>query len=166
MDDGQGLRAAFVEPVFLNRLYAAPTIDRLRVLGEYERQFVKGRPGKRMAVLTIIDPHVGREITSEAREFAKQLNSEMDPHTVLMLFIVLGTGFFAAMVRSVIAGIQLFTKRPYTWRVVSDFDDGLRWLPEVLKRHDMSVDEQQLRAAAQRLLDGDGAAAADGVKPA
>ena len=147
---------AFVEPVVINRLYAAPTVPRIEALAAYERKIVKARPGKKMAIVSIIDPLVGRDISAETRDHVKKVNAEMDPHTAMMLFIVLGEGFFAAMVRSVIAGIQLFTKRPYTWRVVSDLDEGLRWMPDELKRYEMTVDAAMLEAAVHRCLRGDG----------
>ena len=59
------------------------------------------------------------------------------------------------MVRSVIAGIQLFSRRPYTWRVVSTLQEGTRWLPEELQRQGMNVDAALLEAAVERVMNGD-----------
>ncbi|MDP2343008.1 MAG: hypothetical protein Q8O67_18775 [Deltaproteobacteria bacterium] len=91
---------------------------------------------------------------------------EMEPHTIASALIVLGDGFFAAMVRSVVAGVQLFAGPKHPWKVFGDVDVGLVWAIAELEKHRKTAVLEDLRACARTLLDGRGDVAMQQTKRA
>jgi hypothetical protein len=147
--DGE-LGIASCGPVFLTMFYGTPTVAKLNRLADVQRPIMVN---ERHVVMTIIDPRVGRDIDADARHRAKQISNEMAPHTIAMAFVVLGTGFFASMVRSVVAGIQLFSNQKAPWKVIGDVDSGLEFIRGSLAGEGKVVAVEALREAALRLID-------------
>lgn len=147
-----GLAIATCGPVFVNLFYAPPTVQRLDELVKYQRALVERVP--RHAVLSLVDPGVGREMGDDARRYARGLNDEMAPYTMGHCFVVLGSGFFAAMARSVIAGIQLLSRTKAPWRVTSDPVAGVAFIVELVNNHGAGalVDEEALQDVVDRML--------------
>jgi hypothetical protein len=149
LDDGVGV--ASCGPVFLTQFYGAPTVAKLNRLYEVQRPIMTAQ---RYAVMTIIDPRVGKDIDGDARHRAKQISNEMEPHTMAMAFVVLGTGFFASMVRSVVAGVQLFSNQRSPWKVVADVNAGVEFVRSIVITEGKAVDVEALQACAARLIEG------------
>lgn len=148
-----GLALATCGRVFVNVFYAPPTLPRLEELYRHERALVD-RVG-RHAVLSIIDPGVGKEMGDDARKRARAISLEMEPHTIGHAFIVLGNGFFAAMARSIIAGIQLVSRTKAPWRVTSDPQDGVAFIVDLVRaegERGLAVDDAELRSIVDRVL--------------
>lgn len=143
-----GLALATCGRVFINVFYAPPTIERLDELHQHERALVD-RVG-RHAVLSIIDPSVGKEMGDEARKRARAISLEMETHTIGHSFVVLGTGFFSAMARSIIAGIQLVSRTKAPWRVTSDARDGVVFVADLVRAEGGVVDDAALHALGPR----------------
>ena len=62
-----------------------------------------------------------------------------------------GSGFRAAMVRSIIAGLSMIARQPYPHRVFSNLPDTLDWLiPELNQRSDSNLS----RGTAERAIGG------------
>jgi hypothetical protein len=137
-------------PLFINVFYGPATVARIEELGRHQRDHVKRM--RRHAVLSLIDPGVGKEMGDDARKAARALSDEMVPHVAAHCFVVLGTGFFAALARSVIAGVQLLTRSKGPWRVTSDATEGLAFLAGILRSEGISVDEVAATALVERML--------------
>jgi hypothetical protein len=147
----EDIGAAVCGPVFITEIYGPPTVERIDKIGVVQRrEMTKAKH----AVVTIIDPRVGKEMSSEARHQAKKLSNEMEPHTLCMCFIVEGSGFFPAMVRSVVAGIQLLTNQKNPWKVVSGVDDGVKFLGTELAKRQLAFDTAELVAALEAVKNG------------
>ena len=151
LHQNQGLGLAMSGSVFINMLYGPPTVALLEEIIRVQR---KEMTHARHAILTIIDPRVGKEMPAAARQRAREISNEMEPHTMCNCFIVVGTGFFAAMVRSVVAGIQLFSKQKHPWKVTSGLDEAVPWLTELLATEGKAIDTDDLRAAATAIMGG------------
>lgn len=145
-----GLALATCGRVFVDVFYAPPTVARLDELHRHQRALVD-RVG-RHAVLSIIDPSVGKEMGDDARKRARAISLEMESHTIGHSFIVLGSGFFSAMARSIIAGIQLVSRTKAPWRVTSDPNDGITFVADLVRAEGSVVDEVALRALVDRVL--------------
>jgi hypothetical protein len=145
-----GLALATCGRVFVNAFYAPPTVARLEELHRHQRAMVD-RVG-RHAVLSVIDPGVGKEMGDDARKRARAISLDMEPFTVGHSFIVLGNGFFAAMARSIIAGIQLVSRTKAPWRVTSDANDGITFIVDQVRQDGGTVDEAALRAIVERVI--------------
>jgi hypothetical protein len=145
-----GLALATCGRVFVDVFYAPPTVVRLDEL--YRQQCALVDRVGRHAVLSIIDPGVGKEMGDDARKRARAISLEMEPHTIGHSFIVLGNGFFSAMARSIIAGIQLVSRTKAPWRVTSDPNDGVTFVAELVRAEGGVVDDVALRALVERLL--------------
>ncbi len=141
--DGE-LGVARCGPVIVNIFYTAPTVPVLDRVGEVERTAFDGA---RHVVLSIIDPRVGREMGRDARHRAKQLGEEMEALTIANCFLVLGSGFFAALARSVIASVQLLTRTRTAWKVLSTRDEAVAYVAGILAAEDKTVDGEALAAA-------------------
>jgi hypothetical protein len=137
--------------VFLTQFYGAPTVTRLNQLYEVQKPIMTRQ---RYAVMSIIDPRVGKDIDGDARHRAKQISNEMEPHTIAMAFVVLGTGFFASMVRSVVAGVQLFSNQKSPWKVMADVNTGVDFVRGIVASEGKAVDVEALQACAARLIEG------------
>jgi hypothetical protein len=148
----RGLALATCGRVFIDAFYAPPTVARLDELYRHERALVD-RVG-RHAVLSIIDPGVGKEMGDDARKRARAISLEMEEHTIGHAFIVLGNGFFAAMARSIIAGIQLVSRTKAPWRVTSDANDGITFVADLARAEvgPLALDEGALRDVVERVL--------------
>lgn len=150
--------------IFVNVFYAPPTVARLDELHAYQLKLLERV--KRHAVVTIIDPGVGKEMADDARKRARVIATEMEPFTIGQSFIVLGSGFFAAMTRSVIAGIQLVSRARAPWRVTSDHNDAVSFIAELVRAEGHSVDEAALRAIVAQMMVAPGAGPARGARAA
>lgn len=144
-----GLALATCGRIFVDVFYAPPTVARLDELHRHQRALVD-RVG-RHAVLSIIDPGVGKEMGDDARKRARAIALEMEPHTIGHSFVVLGNGFFSAMARSIIAGIQLVSRAKAPWRVTSDPNDGITFIIDLVRAEGGTVDEDALRTMVERV---------------
>lgn len=147
----QGIGLALSGSVFINMLYGPPTAALLDELVLVQR---KEMTTGRHAILTLIDPRVGKEMPAAARLRAKEISDEMEPYTMCNCFVVIGTGFFAAMVRSVVAGIQLFSSQKHPWKVTSGIDEALPWLTALVLAEKREIDASDLRAAVEVIISG------------
>jgi hypothetical protein len=126
LSDADGLHIGTFDRVFISGWYAPPTVERLAQLAELQRSFTRSIGPH--AVFSLIDPRVGREMNADSREASKKISDEMKEHTLAMVFVVMGSGFFAATARSVISGIQWLSRPPYPSEVTSDVDHGAGWM--------------------------------------
>ena len=145
-----GVGVARCGPVFFTIFYAPPTVERLEALVGVQRRVMTR---EKHAIVSLIDPGVGKEMKHDARKRAAAISAEMDQHTVSQALIVLGKGFVGATVRSVIAGIQMWSGPQHPWKVVSETETGLVWTIEQLRAVGKDADLPSLRVCASLLFD-------------
>jgi hypothetical protein len=154
-DDGTGVRLAYGGYVFVSFWYGPPTVERLDFLFDHERRWVDRV--EKFSAISIVDPKVGKEMTSEARKRAAEITEFFKEKMVSSSTVVTGTGFFPAMVRSVMAGIQLMSSRKIKWHVASEVDDALQFTANVHRSLALPFD---LGSASRALDDAVGRKAA------
>jgi hypothetical protein len=144
-DDGEGMRCAFAGGVFVSFIYAAPTLARMNFLFENESRWTAGH--ERFSAISIVDPRVGREMTSDARARAKEITEAMRGKMVVSCIVIEGTGFFPALVRSVLAGIQLMSSKKVTAYVTTNTDDALSHVVAAHEKAHVPCDPGAIRDA-------------------
>lgn len=147
-DDGNGVRVAFGGNVFVSFFYGPPTAQRLGWLFENESRWIADVP--RFSAISIIDPRTGREMSAEARARAKEITQALNGRMVASCTVVEATGFFAAVVRSVIAGVQIFSDRRTAWNVLTNTEDALSFIQGAHAKESAPFDLDAARAAVLR----------------
>ena len=104
-DDGQGVRVVWLEPVFVSVFYGKPTVAALDFLVSIQSKAI-GSEGP-FANITILSPSLGLEMPADARKRAQEIQNETSDRRVANVSLLLGTGFFAAIARNIIAGVQM-----------------------------------------------------------
>ncbi|MEW5855087.1 MAG: hypothetical protein AB2A00_40295 [Myxococcota bacterium] len=111
---------------------------RLKRVREVEMQFIRATPGG-IAVLTLVQrPARFMTLGAAERAFAEQVAAETAPNTLASCSAILGTGFWVATARSVIAGVQLLARTNHPQTVVSSVAEAATWLAPHVKRADGS----------------------------
>lgn len=150
IDDHGGVRCAFAGNVFSCFFYGPPTVARLNFLFENETRWVANV--KRFSAISIIDPRTGIDMPADARTRAKEISQALAGHMLASCTVVEGTGFFPALVRSVTAGIQIFSDRQVKWHVSSSTDDALAFIANLHGKLGVPVDENAARASIARVM--------------
>ncbi len=149
-DDGKGVRVAFVPPVFLSAFYAPPTRAGLDFLFDCEREWVADLP--HFCAIAFVDLRVGKEMPSDARARAKEITEQFGDRMLCTITVVEGTGFFPALVRSVLAGIQLLSRSSSAMYVTPNLEDALERVHAVAAPRGLVIDDAAVAAAAARML--------------
>jgi len=137
--------------VFVSCWVRSPTRERLDWLIATQRTFAAAQPG-RHAVISLIDPKTGREMDSATRKYAGELGATMDATTAARLFIVLADGFYAAMVRTAISGVLLFSKDSAPYHVATQHESGMQWLEKAMTDAHIGMDGVRVRALLHDVL--------------
>jgi hypothetical protein len=148
-DDGEGMRCAFASGVFVSFIYAAPTRARMDFLFEHESRWTA--PLQQFSAISIVDPRVGKEMTSDARARAKEITEAMRGKMIVSCIVIEGSGFFPALVRSVLAGIQLMSSRKVTAHVTTHLDDALAHVVTAHAAAGVPIDPMAVRQALERV---------------
>jgi hypothetical protein len=143
MQDGGGVRVGFTKNIFVSFFYAPPTVERLEWLFDHEKRAVGAMT---FSAIAFVDPRVGKEMTSDARKKAKEIADYWVDRMAASVTVVQGTGFFPAMVRSVLAGVQLLSERKIAWHVAGDGEDAIAFVKGVHAKRAMPFDEAATRA--------------------
>lgn len=155
IDDGSGVRLACAGGVFLSFFYGPPTVERLDFLFEHEKRLVADAP--RFSSISVVDPRVGREMPSDARHRARDITQYFNERMVASCTVVQGSGFFPAMVRSVLAGIQLLSSRKVSWHVASSPEEAVQFVKGVHDSGKLAIDVDAVRVTLDRVISGQGA---------
>lgn len=148
-DDGSGVRISYAGGVFMNLFYGPPTKERLDWLFAREQQLIGATP--KFSSISIIDPRVGKEMPSDARQRAKEITDHWDGRMIASCTVIGGTGFFAALVRSVTMGILFVSARKLAWHVTSDVDEAVRFVADVHAKERVAIDAGAVREAIAAL---------------
>jgi hypothetical protein len=151
-DDHVGVRIAFAGNVFVSFFYGPPTVERLNFLFENETRWVAN--AKYFSAVSIIDPRTGKDMPASARTRAKEITQALTGRMLASATVVEGTGFFPALVRSVTAGIQIFSDRQVKWNVSTNTEDALAFIVALHTKLGVEVDADLARLAIARVRTG------------
>lgn len=105
----------------------AVTLPRVESALPLHKQLAQRYP-KGFAVVTIIGEAVPLSMAPDARDLSTKITKDFMPHYCGVCEVVLGSGFRAAAVRSITAGIRLLARSSCPAKVFGDSDSCSRWL--------------------------------------
>jgi hypothetical protein len=78
--------------------------------------------------ITVLEPQVSLRMPDDARDASTQLQRRWDDHMRCSGYLVEGSGFLPAAVRTMTAGMALFTRSKATIRVFGDAPSLAEWI--------------------------------------
>jgi hypothetical protein len=114
------------------RWYDVPKFDSLQRFRELQSRYFAGLSGKGI-IVSVSDASGELHFDSGSRDLVAALVTDAKSHLLGMAQIVIGDGFGAASVRSVLAGIQLVARPDYPLRFFADVTSARPWIEELLE---------------------------------
>ncbi|MEW5849281.1 MAG: hypothetical protein AB2A00_10725 [Myxococcota bacterium] len=127
----------------------AVTVSRLQRVWDREKEWVQ-RAGP-VAVVSI-SRKAAKMLTlpAEERALAARIAKDMDASMLCQAHVIMGTGFWAATVRTVISSVQLMSSPRYPVSVFDDVPSAATW---VTPRLDKGVDAHEVQRIVQAVVD-------------
>lgn len=95
-------------------------------------RLVEESPEGRYAAITVIEPTIELPFDDEARRLSTRLQARFASHMICQAYLVEGSGFLPATVRTLTAGLSLMNRSPYKTKVFSEPGPLVSWLvPQV-----------------------------------
>lgn len=108
------------------------TLQRVNAVDATIRQLVP-RVGKTgYGAITVLEPTVSLRMPDEARDASTQLQRRWDDYMRCSGYLVEGTGFLPAAVRTMTAGLALFTKSKAQIKVFMDAPTISEWIAPIV----------------------------------
>jgi hypothetical protein len=101
---------------------AANQIETYRHIKKFIDQWPRG-----VGTMVVISP-TAQPLSDDARKEQEKIYRDFGPKTRGMVYVLLATGFQAAMARATLITLNLITRRPYPTSVHSNVKDGAQWL--------------------------------------
>lgn len=91
------------------------------------------------AAITVLERTVSMNVDEEARSRSKALQARWMEHHVAHAYLVEGTGFLPAAVRTFTAGLQLVNRTPFPTKVFADGMSAATWVAPMIgmSTHDL-----------------------------
>jgi len=113
------------------RWYDVPKFESLQRFRELQSHFLSSLTGKGI-IVSVSDASGELHFDSGTRDLVAALVNDAKSHLLGMVQVVIGDGFGAASVRSVLAGIQLTARPDYPLRFFGDVTSARPWIEELL----------------------------------
>jgi hypothetical protein len=149
-DDGTGLRLTGHGPVFFVHFYGPPTTARMVLVENHQVEFTARHP--RYAIVSVVEPSVGVDMSSEARQKARDVGDRFQNNVIASAYVILGTGFLAALARSVIAGVYLLRRQAHPYVVTKDPVEGARFVAGHLDKAGLAIDVEAIARGVDETL--------------
>ena len=123
-----------------------------------QRAYIASLAGKLIITISIVHEEAIRPLDGEMREEVNRNVASLTPHVKGAAIVIKATGFKAAVVRSIIGALTLFTRAKYPTKTHDDEEPALRWAAGLLEpdgAHAIAGDE--LLAAYRALVAAHGA---------
>jgi hypothetical protein len=112
--------------VWVMTLFAPPTKPDM-LLARAALAAMKRREPKGFVTLTWVLPEAGYRMDSDARHAAAEVTQEFDAVIRAQATLIEGSGFQAATVRAIIAGLDAMSRSSGSKRVFSDLPTAVEW---------------------------------------
>lgn len=114
--EGIWVMAMFATPTKADMLLARPALEVMA------KECPKGFP-----TLTWVLPEAGYRMDHDARQAASDVTKEFDALVLAQATLIEGTGFQAAAVRAIIAGIEVMSRSSGATKVFADLSTSVAW---------------------------------------
>jgi hypothetical protein len=133
--------------VFINVLRDVATMDFMREVRRVMRHHSPAWKGETRSVTVVESTNVAAvsdEVRAETVAVTKEFTS------LAAVVVIEGSGFAAAMVRTLIAGIYAVQRQPYPYKIAGTVPEGARWLlDKTADRARAAVSASELIAAVE-----------------
>lgn len=151
--DEEFLRIASWDRVLIIRFVGPPGVDELRRVRDEQFALVDRVDGK-VAMFTVISPRGSLKFDDETRRASNQLLDEMKGNILVGTQVVLKTGFFGSIVRSVMMGVNMVSKPPYPTKVCPSLSEAADFVAEHLAENGHTLMPDDLAAAVEAAMQG------------
>lgn len=87
----------------------------------------------RFGYYVVVEAAVGASMSVHVRDALAALLKEYAQEIIASVIVFEGTGFMAAIVRSIVAAIHVAARSPYPLKVTDDLVEGAAWLTSALR---------------------------------
>lgn len=123
--------------------------SQIELLDRVVPRLVAASPGEKYCSVTIIEPTISMRFEDDARELSARLQKRWGEKMKAQAYLVEGTGFLPAAVRTATAGLHLMTRAPYPLQVFRDPFELADWIAGFgdLRAHEVEDAIAEVRAA-------------------
>ena len=125
------------------------TPGRIAALERALPRLVRASPDGRYCAITVIEPTVSMRFEDDARELSAGLQRRWNDHMICQGYLVEGSGFLPATVRTLTAGLHLVNRADYPLKVFADPWLLARWTAEL-----GALDPAEVLGALSRVRNG------------
>lgn len=123
--------------------------DQIQLLDGVIPRLLSASPGRKYASVTIIEPSISMRFEDDARELSARLQKRWGEHMHAQAYLVDGTGFLPAAVRTATAGLHLMTRAPYPLKVFREPHELADWIASfgALRAYEVEDAIERVRSA-------------------
>ncbi len=126
------------------------TTDRVASIDRVLRSLVPKCGEAGYGSITVIEPSISMRVSEEARTASTALQKRWAQHMKCSAYLVEGTGFLPAAVRTMTAGMHLITRSPYPIKVFADRIAVTEWVSPHVGLTSSEVDRTTREARSAR----------------
>ncbi len=150
LERGEGVVYVEAGGVWVMALFSTPSTADMLLARSALQKMADAHPGG-FATLTWILPEAGYRMESEARQAASDVTKRFDRSIRAQATLIEGSGFQAAAVRAIIAGLDAMARTSSTKRTFSELAPAVAWcLAEVPQRPPPSASDVTKQLAELR----------------
>lgn len=122
-----GLVAAHFGPLFLPLFLDNATVATLDVMEREEEALIRRVQPDKITVVALVPEFGTKEMPAGVRRKSGELFARFSPHLLGAGTVIGGSGFFASLIRSVVAGAAIVSRSRVPQKAFSRVDDAIAW---------------------------------------
>ena len=116
------------ENLFLCGWRGVGSLEDMQTLNRVHLEVAAKRPGGKVAEFSITSTAMVAPVSADIRREINRRATELAPTYVAGAMVILGDGFGASILRSVLSGALLLRRSTFPYRSFSSLDDASTWL--------------------------------------
>lgn len=129
---------------------AEVTTRRIQIVERAISELLPACEGRGYGSITVIEPSVSMRVPDDAREASTQLQRKYASEMKCSAYLVEGSGFLPAAVRTMTAGMALVTRSPFPIKVFSDGPACASWVGSIADIAPLDVERAVKEARSAR----------------
>lgn len=129
-------------PLFLPLFLDGATLESLEVMDREEGAIIRRHPAG-VTVLALVPELPTKAVASGVRDKSTEMFGRYAPHLLGAGTVVGGSGFFASLIRSMVAGAALLSRSRVPQKTFARVDDAVRWASELPRQHPSIARERE-----------------------
>lgn len=125
---GSAIWTAEWDSVFVALLRENASVEMLGVMRRKEQAMLRRRRGEPISVFTIVPSIELKPIAEDVRKMSTEMMAEFGPQLRGTATVIGGSGFFPSLVRSLLAGIAVFSRVKTPQKSFGDVGRAVDWV--------------------------------------